>query len=78
MKANSQEGSYNRDHIDVATKDSLEDEKEKMEWGEKIDEKKDLWSDTIFLEKLNSYLVAEDNYSEGEGFFIQCDGFLGE
>jgi hypothetical protein len=23
-------------------------------------------------------LVAEDNYSEGEGFFIQCDGFLGE
>jgi hypothetical protein len=49
----------------------------KMEWGEKIDEKRDLWSDTIFLEKLNDYLVAEDNYSQVEGFFIQCDGFLG-
>lgn len=35
-----------------------------------------MWSDRIFMEKLNDFLGDENSCSQAEGFFIQCDGFL--
>jgi hypothetical protein len=75
--AKDQRQCFNGDHVDAATKESLWDEKEKMEEKEKIDEERDFWSDRVFMERLNDFLADENSYSHGEGFFIQCEGFLG-
>lgn len=41
-----------------------------------IIEERDIWTDRIFMEKLNDFLEDEHSPSQAEGFFIQYGGFL--